>query len=1002
MNKIFLFSGLFILALNVKTRAQVGTNDPTFNSGTGANSSIGTAAVQPDGKIVIGGTFTSYNGTSKNRIIRTNTDGSVDGTFTPGTAANNSVYKVGILSSGKILGAGQFTSYNAHATNRIVRINTDGTYDNTFTVGAGADGYVYTFAEQTSDSKIIISGNFTHYAGVARNRVARVNANGTIDATFNPGTGANKAIYSIAIQNDSKILLGGTFTTFNSLSNLRLIRLNANGSIDASFLTGTGITGTTTNTAVYSIAVQNDGKILVGGLFSTYNGTSCNNLIRLNTDGTFDPTFSSGTGTNAYVRSIEIQPTGKIIIVGAFTTYNGVAKARIVRLNTDGSIDNTFGGTGANSSILCSAMQTDGNMIIGGDFTAYSGTSRTRLARVNSACPTLTLSLLGQTNNICNNGAAGSASVAATGGSVFSFTWLPTGGNTSIANNLEAGTYTCIAGNECFNTSTLSITITQPDPVSLVTLPSSTVCSGGTASLSANAIGGTGAYTYTWLPGNLTGSTQTITPTSSTIFTVTATDINGCVGSSIQNIEINPLPTITISGGNTPICSGSTATLTASGANTYSWTTGDNTAQTFVSPASSTSYSVTGTDVNGCTNISAKTITVTGICATSSVPCGIIINNLGNTASAVNIAGAINYRFKFYNNITNTLVATLTQASRTLTFSAVSGIHYGNTYKWTVAVDKGTGFGPESNPNCTVIIATPSPIVTCGISYSNINSYSAGTGIYGASNYRFKFYNAATNALIATKTQTSNYIYFNQVPGLAYGNTYNWTVEAEYNNGVSLLYSAPSSSNCTITFNPPQSTVPCGNTYAKTAYASVPAVSGATGFRYNFYDVTTNALVATTTNTNQYIYFNQVPGLILNKSYNWTVEVRYNNGSGNVFGPPSASPCIMNYGTPSSFVTNGGNVITEENSAARIAQQLSVNDNNELFWVTLYPNPAKDNVRIEASEMIQQVKIYNMAGELVLSPENTDEITIKDLKAGVYIVTVQTGMGLKHMRLIKE
>lgn len=1002
MNKFLFYTSLFSIMTRMEMTSQVGTIDMSFNSGTGANSSVGTAAVQADGKVVIGGTFISYNGTSRNRIIRTNSDGSVDGTFTPGTAANNSVYKVGILSSGKILAGGQFTSYNANVTNRIVRINTDGTYDNTFTIGAGADGYVYTFMEQPSDSKIIIGGNFTHYAGVARNRIARINANGTIDATFNPGSGVNNVIYSINIQPDSKILIGGIFSTFNGSSKLRLARLNTNGSIDTSFIVGTGVAGTTTNTAVYAIALQNDGKILVGGLFSTYNGTPCANLIRLNTDGTIDPTFSTGTGPNNYVRSIEIQSTGKIIVSGAFTSYNGTSKARIVRLNTDGSIDATFGGTGANSSILCSVLQTDGNTIIGGDFTTYSGVSQTRLARVNSACPTVTLSLSGQTNNSCNNGSAGSASVMATGGSVFSYTWLPDGGNSAVATGLTAGTYTCIASNECSNTATLSVTITQPNAIALVTSPSSTICSGATASLSANATGGTGPFTYTWTPGNLIGATQTITTTSSTNYTVTTTDSNGCSTSSTQDVAINALPTITISSGTNPICSGSTTSLTASGANSYSWTTGDNTPTASVNPTITTTYSVTGTDVNGCSNTSAKTITVTGICATSSLPCGITVNNLNNTASATSVSGALNYRFKFYNSATNVQVATLTQASRTLTFNTVSGIYYGNTYKWTVAVDKGTGFGPESNINCMVTISTPTAVVPCGLNYSNINSYTSCTAISGASNYRFKFYNSVTNALIATKTQTSSYIYFNQVSGLAYGNTYKWTVEVEYNNGTAYVFSSPSSSNCTVTFNPPQTTVSCGNTYAKTAYSSVPSVTGANAYRYNFYDAATNALVATITNTNTYIYFNQVPGLIFNKSYNWTVEVRYNNGSGNVFGPASNTPCIMNYGTPSSLVMNSNDVITEENSAARIAQQLGDTESDEQLWINLYPNPTKEDLNIEASESIRQVKIYNITGELVLAPENTVLVNLKDLKAGVYTISIQTESALKHLKLIKE
>ncbi len=372
----------------------------------------------------------------------------------------------------------------------------------------------------------------------------------------------------------------------------------------------------------------------------------------------------------------------------------------------------------------------------------------------------------------------------------------------------------------------------------------------------------------------------------------------------------------------------------------------------------------------------------------SSVPCGTVITNLNFTANAANVTGATQYRFNFYDNVTNALIATKTQASRTFTFSSVVGLYYGNTYKWTVAVDKGTGFGPESNNSCTIIFAQPVTTVPCGVSYSNLSAYTASPFVPGARNYRYSFYNNTTNALVSVKTQTTNYLYFNTVSGINYGNTYKYTVDVEYYNGTAYVFGPASSNACTITFNAPQTTVPCGMTYAYAAYSAVPAVAGANGFRYNFYDATSNALVATTTNTNQYIYFYQVPGIIFNKTYKWTVAVRYSNGTANVFGPESAMTCTMNYGTPSSFVTDGS--ITDENNTARLSDNSFVADNDT--WLNVYPNPNNGAFNV-ATNKDMTVNIVNEYGQIVrtftLNEENGHELFVKELSNGFYFIIGQ-------------
>jgi uncharacterized delta-60 repeat protein len=147
-----------------------------------------------------------------------------------------------IQTDGKIIVGGEFTSYSGSAQNRIIRINTDGSRDTSFNIGTGFDSSVYT-TELQSDGKILVGGVFTSYSGSAQNRLTRINTDGTRDTEFNIGTGFNAAVTFIYLQNDGKILVGGTFTTYQSQTHNHLVRLNSDGSIDSTFNIGAGLFG---------------------------------------------------------------------------------------------------------------------------------------------------------------------------------------------------------------------------------------------------------------------------------------------------------------------------------------------------------------------------------------------------------------------------------------------------------------------------------------------------------------------------------------------------------------------------------------------------------------------------------------------------------------------------------------------------------------------------------------------------------------------------------------
>jgi uncharacterized delta-60 repeat protein len=350
--------------------------DPLFSIGTGFNNFINTIAVQSDGKILVGGFFSLYNGVPKNNIIRLNTDYTVDDSFVINDGFNIVVYTISLQPDGKILAGGLFTSYDGLSSNRIIRLNTDGSVDGSFVIGTGFNNFVYS-TELQSDGKILVGGGFASYSGVISSRIIRLNTNGSVDNSFVIGTGFNSTVNTIALQPDGKILVGGNFTSYSGVSKNGIVRLNTNGSIDTSFVIGTGFTISNANT----IVLQSDGKILVGGGFTSYSGVSRNRIIRLNTDGSVDNSFVIGTGFVNSVQTISLQSDGKILVGGDFTSYSGVSANRIIRLNTNGSVDTSFVvGTGFNTIVYKVLSQPDGNIFVGGDFTTLNSESYSKFA----------------------------------------------------------------------------------------------------------------------------------------------------------------------------------------------------------------------------------------------------------------------------------------------------------------------------------------------------------------------------------------------------------------------------------------------------------------------------------------------------------------------------------------------------------------------------------------------------------------------------------------------
>jgi len=208
--------------------------------------------------------------------------------------------------------------------------------------------------------------------------MARLNADGSRDTTFNlGGAGATGTVSEIIVQSDGKILIGGAFGSWNGVSRWYVARLNPDGILDTSF-----VVGTAANLYLYSMALQSDGKILIGGAFSTYNGTGRGGVARLNSNGSLDPSFTTGAGiphvSQSSVDSIAVQTDGKIVIAGEFTSYDGVARRDIARLNPDGTLDTGFlaSGAGPGNRLHQAIVLSSGKIFIGGEFTTYNDTPR--------------------------------------------------------------------------------------------------------------------------------------------------------------------------------------------------------------------------------------------------------------------------------------------------------------------------------------------------------------------------------------------------------------------------------------------------------------------------------------------------------------------------------------------------------------------------------------------------------------------------------------------------
>ncbi len=375
---------IFVLLLSSTISGLYAQNlvyDPGFPVGGGATSGIFRMLSQADGRVIIGGTFPAYNGLPGRGLVRIWPNGQRDAAFNIGAGVSNRVQELAAGPNGRIYVGGLFTSFNGTTVGDFVCLDSNGTIDPSFIAGTGFNNEVTALAVYPNGD-IVVGGFFNQYKGQSVTQPVRIFANGQRDTTFNlGGAGTFGIIDAICIQPDNKILVAGTITQYNGQAAGRLIRLNPNGSRDSTF-----DLNLTFSHPINEIALLPDGRILVGGTFSSVNAIPMNRIARILPNGQPDPGFTPGTGFNATVRTVQVTGEGQIAVGGDFTSFNGIATNRVAVLDTNG---NLAYGTGScatsNGTIYAIVSKADQSLVVGGVFSQMGSATAQRIARLTQA-----------------------------------------------------------------------------------------------------------------------------------------------------------------------------------------------------------------------------------------------------------------------------------------------------------------------------------------------------------------------------------------------------------------------------------------------------------------------------------------------------------------------------------------------------------------------------------------------------------------------------------------
>ncbi len=573
-----------------------GAVDTTFQA-RAYGGAVSCVAIQRDGRIVIGGSFIAVNGITQRGVARLNANGALDRSFIP--PVYSSVYAVAVQTDNKVIVAGGSTG-----SGYVSRLNADGSPESSFPTNLANDA-VYSVALQP-DGQILVGGSFTTFNGVPRGRFARLTADGWLDPTFGSSGATGGAVQCIQAQRDGDMVIVGQFTTVNKVSCPYIARLTSYGGLDSSFVPAT------INGSLYTAVVQPDGRIIAGGYFSTAGSA---NIVRFNANGTIDTSFESsappriyslalqndsriiaGGGSGPYLMRVygdlyppelTAQPTNRSAVVGTDVTLaasvNNPTPASF-QWHKDG-ID-IFGATGPSYTVYSAQLTDSGTYSV----TAFSGagsTTSTNAVLKVGIVPSIALQPypirvpLGGSTNLA----------VAANGAPLSYIWVKNGAvlpgaTSSVLSfpsvvNTNYGSYYVIVSNFLASVMSTAVGITPLEPVpTIITQPQSqAVAAGNLVTLSVVATNATTGYTWR-KDGIIVSSSSSyvilgVMPTHAGNYTVAVTSSGGSVTSSVAVLTVITPPSFTIQPKDCNTNLGAIVTFTASaggsGPLSYQW-----------------------------------------------------------------------------------------------------------------------------------------------------------------------------------------------------------------------------------------------------------------------------------------------------------------------------------------------------------------------------------------------------------------------------------------------
>ncbi|MBS1634578.1 MAG: T9SS type A sorting domain-containing protein, partial [Bacteroidetes bacterium] len=847
-----------------------------------------------------------------------------------------------------------------------------------------------------------------------------------------------------------------------------------NGASSYSWTVPAGWSGSSTTNTISVTSFTNNGTITVNA--SNSCGTSTNKTLTVNitapTVSVAGPTVvcsgsnatltASGTATSytwstsQTTASVVVTPTIATSYTVTGTDVNGCTNTAVKSLAVNALPVVSAGSTsicaGSTTTLTASGASTytwntsatGANLVVTPTVTTiYTVTGTSSLSCVNTATASATVnalpSLTVTSATVC---AGGTATLTASGASTYSWNTGATGASQVVSPTGNTNyTVTGVSSAGCSKTATTSVVVTGSPTI---TVTSTTICPGATATITAS-----GASTYTWNTG-ATSASLVVTPAVNTTYTVTGTSAAGCTNTGMGSVSLAALPVVAV---NSPtLCAGASATLTASGATSYTWNTAATGANLVVSPSATTIYTVTGASALGCTNTATTSVVVNAlpsVSATSATVCA------GNTAT-LTVTGANTYTWSTGATGTNLVVSPSANTVYTVTGSSASACNASATA--TVSVNALPLVSANSVTICTAGTATLTASGASTYSWSTgdmtafavVNPSSStvytvtGTDGAGCSASVTASVNIAgpPSVSVASATICAGATATLTATGAA---TYTWNTGAT---GANLIVTPTANTDYTVTGT---SAFGCVNTATATVFvSSAPGItvnsatvcagstvtltaSGVTSYTWNT-GANTSSISVTPTATTIYTVNGNLTGCPVGASSTATVLVN-NLPTVSAMASPSlicvgqtvnltASGSAVNYtwssGSASSTETvspTATTVYTVTGTDANNCSQQAVvtvtvstcTDVQNMLAagiIQVYPNPASNEVNVESNSEIQSVTIMDALGKLEYQSEQVNSnqlrINIENYRAGIYFVIVRSGEHIRKFRLVKQ